>query len=56
MKSKDEVLGIFLNWIAEVENQTGRRIKVLQTDDCGEYMSDPFLDVCQKFGIVTLHS
>ena len=52
MKNKDEVLGIFLKWKAQVENQTGRKIKVLRTDNCGEYKSDPFQEICQKCGII----
>ena len=52
MKKKDEVLGVFLRWKAQVENQTGRKIKVLRTDNSGEYKNDPFLKVCQKSGIV----
>nr|CDN96898.1 putative Ty-1 copia retrotransposon [Phaseolus vulgaris] len=52
MKNKNDVLEIFLKWKAEVENHTGRKIKVLQTDNGGEYKSDPFLNVCQDCGIV----
>ena len=52
MKSKDEVLGIFLKWKAQVENQTGRKIKILRTDNGGEYKSDPFQKICQECGIV----
>ncbi|KAG6419453.1 hypothetical protein SASPL_121675 [Salvia splendens] len=52
VKSKNEVLGIFLKWKAQVENQMGRKIKVLRSDNGGEYKSDPFQDVCQECGIV----
>ena len=52
MKNKNDVLGIFLKWKAQVESQTGRKIKVLQTDNGGEYKSDSFLKVCQDCGIV----
>ena len=52
MKNKDDVLGIFLKWKAQDENQTGRNIKVLRTDNEGEYKSDQFLKVCQDCGIV----
>ena len=52
MKNKNDVLEIFLKWKAQVENQTGRKIKVLRTDNGGEYKSDPFLKVCQDCGIV----
>jgi len=33
MKNKDDVLGIFLKWKAQLENQTERKIKVLRTDN-----------------------
>ena len=46
------MLEIFLKWKAQVENQTGRKIKVLRTDNGEEYKSDPFLKVCQDCGIV----
>jgi transposase InsO family protein len=52
MKNKDDVLGVFLKWKTQVENQMGRKIKVLRTDNGGEYKSDPFLEVCKKFGIM----
>ncbi|KAE8732040.1 F-box/kelch-repeat protein [Hibiscus syriacus] len=48
MKSKDEVLQIFLKWKNMIENQTGRKIKRLRTDNGGEYKSDPFFDVCYE--------
>ena len=52
LKSKDEVLGVFLIWKKMVETQTGRKIKCLRTDNGGEYTSDPFMKVCQDEGIV----
>ena len=51
MKNKNDVLGVFLKWKAQVENQTGRKIKVLRTDNGREYKSDPFLKVCEDCGI-----
>ncbi|XP_070021825.1 uncharacterized mitochondrial protein AtMg00710-like [Nicotiana sylvestris] len=42
MKSKDEVLGIFLKWKTMVDNQTGRRIKCIRTNNGGEYKNDHF--------------
>ena len=33
MKNENDVLEIFLKWKAQVENQTGRKIKVLRTDN-----------------------
>ena len=52
MKSKDEVLGIFLKWKTMVENQTGRKIKCIRTDNGGEYKNDHFNKVCENDGIV----
>ncbi|KAH9726184.1 hypothetical protein KPL70_008163 [Citrus sinensis] len=49
--SDDEVLKIFVKWKKLVETQTGRKIKVLRSDNEGEYTSDPFLQVCQNEGI-----
>ncbi|KAH9718140.1 hypothetical protein KPL71_022099 [Citrus sinensis] len=51
MRAKDEVLEIFVKWKKLVETQTGRKIKVLRSDNEGEYTSDPFLQVCQNEGI-----
>ncbi|KAH9754532.1 Integrase catalytic domain-containing protein [Citrus sinensis] len=45
MRAKDEVLEIFVKWKKLVETQTGRKIKVLQSDNGGEYTSDQFLQV-----------
>ncbi|KAG6388307.1 hypothetical protein SASPL_153509 [Salvia splendens] len=52
LKSKNEVLAIFLKWKAQVENQMGKKIKVLRSDNGGEYKSDPFQDICRECGIV----
>ena len=49
MKNKNDVLEIFLKWKAQVENQTRRKIKVLRTDNGGEYKSDSFLKVLPRF-------
>jgi hypothetical protein len=46
MKNKDDVLGVFLKWKAQVKNQIGRKTKVLRIDNGREYKSDPFLEVC----------
>ncbi|KAH9656595.1 hypothetical protein KPL70_022738 [Citrus sinensis] len=51
MRAKDEVLEIFMKWKKLVETQTSRKIKVLRSDNGGEYTSDPFLQVCQNEGI-----
>ncbi|KAH9684519.1 Integrase catalytic domain-containing protein [Citrus sinensis] len=51
MRAKDKVLEIFVKWKKLVEAQTGRKIKVLRSDNGGEYTSDQFLQVCQNEGI-----
>ena len=51
MKHKDEVLEIFLKWKKLVEARTGRKIKVLRSDNGTEFKNDPFLQVCQREGI-----
>ncbi|KAH9717385.1 hypothetical protein KPL71_021793 [Citrus sinensis] len=45
MRTKDEVLEIFVKLKKLVETQTGRKIKVLRSDNEGEYTSDPFFQV-----------
>ncbi|KAG8479441.1 hypothetical protein CXB51_029725 [Gossypium anomalum] len=52
MRTKYEVLEFFLKWKTMIENQTGKKIKWLRTDNGGEYKNDPFFDVCQEHGIV----
>jgi transposase InsO family protein len=51
MKSKDEVLSKFVEFKALVENQTSKKIKALRSDNGGEYISNPFRDLCAKEGI-----
>ena len=51
MKSKDEVFETFLVWNKMVENQTGRKIKVLRSDNGTEYRNDQFSIFCKKEGI-----
>lgn len=42
VKSKQEVLSIFKNFHKMVENQFDREIKVLRSDNGGEYISHEF--------------
>jgi len=42
MKHKGEVLELFVEW-KNMEKNTGRKIKVLHSDNRGEYTSDLFL-------------
>jgi len=43
MSHKSEVVGIFMEWRRRMELQTDRKIKILRSDNGGEYKSDPFL-------------
>ena len=51
LKSKDEVFETFLVWKKMMENQTGRKIKVLRSDNGTEYRNDQFSIFCKKEGI-----
>ena len=53
MKSKesDEVLDKFREFRALVENQFGKKIKVLRSDNGGEYTFGGFIDFCNEAGI-----
>ena len=52
-KESDEVLDRFKEFKALVENQTGRRIRVLRSDNGSEYISGGFIDFCSRAGIKT---
>ena len=42
LKKKNDAFESFKNWKIKVENQTGRKVKVLRTDNGLEYCSDIF--------------
>jgi transposase InsO family protein len=50
-KAKSEVFKWFQEFRALVENQFGKRIKILQSDNGGEYSSRRFIDLCVRHGI-----
>jgi hypothetical protein len=50
-KTSEEVLKRFQEFKAFVENQTGKRIKVLRSDNGGEYTSHAFKKLCAEAGI-----
>lgn len=52
MKQKSEVFATFKEWKTETENQTGRKIKYLRSDNGGEYTSNEFTDYCKHEGII----
>jgi len=51
MKTKDEVFSRFKDFRALVENQTRKKIKVLRSDNRGEFTSNEFRDFCKEAGI-----
>ncbi|KAL0339785.1 UNVERIFIED_CONTAM: Retrovirus-related Pol polyprotein from transposon TNT 1-94 [Sesamum radiatum] len=51
MKQKGEVFEKFKQWKILVENQTGRKLKVLRTDNGLEFCNQNFTDLCNEFGI-----
>ncbi|KAI5323960.1 hypothetical protein L3X38_033033 [Prunus dulcis] len=48
---KSEIFTKFKEWKAEVENLTGRKIKILKSDNGGEYKDNKFLEFCRSEGI-----
>jgi len=52
MKHKGKVLELFVEWKKNMVKSTGRKIKALQSDNRGEYKSDPFLKLCHDEGII----
>ncbi|KAJ0500422.1 putative RNA-directed DNA polymerase [Helianthus annuus] len=51
LKQKSEDFGIFKNFKAKVENESGVKIKKLRTDRGGEFLSKMFNDFCEENGI-----
>jgi transposase InsO family protein len=51
LKTKDRVLARFQEFKAQVENLTGRKIKVPRSDNGGEYTSKNFSNFCIEAGI-----
>ncbi|GJZ96715.1 retrovirus-related pol polyprotein from transposon TNT 1-94 [Tanacetum coccineum] len=50
LKSKDKAIDKFVLYKTKVENQLGRKIKVVRSDRGGEYVS-LFAELCEKHGI-----
>ena len=56
MKHKSEVFGLFKVFKALVENQCGRKLKVLRSENGGEYVKSEFIQYCADAGIQMHHS
>ncbi|GJT56454.1 retrovirus-related pol polyprotein from transposon TNT 1-94 [Tanacetum coccineum] len=52
LKTKDEVLGVFIKWKKMMETQTCRKIKHLRIDNGGEYKNDLFTKFYEDEGII----
>ncbi|KAF1318429.1 Integrase catalytic core protein, partial [Globisporangium splendens] len=52
LRSKSEVLDKFVQFVKFAETQTGKRVKVLRSDNGGEYASSKFAAFCRDRGIV----
>ncbi|WKA00249.1 hypothetical protein VitviT2T_018628 [Vitis vinifera] len=52
LKTKSQVLFVFKSFKKMVETQSGQNVKVLRTDNGGEYISKEFNVFCQEAGIV----
>ena len=51
LKTKSEVFNYFAEWKALVENQTGRRVKSLRTDNGLEFCNQKMDQLCRESGI-----
>ncbi|KAA0067243.1 retrotransposon protein, putative, Ty1-copia sub-class [Cucumis melo var. makuwa] len=51
LKQKDEAFGKFLEWQKQVENQTGRKVKYLMTDNGLEFVNNKSNHFCKSEGI-----
>lgn len=51
MRTKDEVLGHFIDYDVALETQHGQRIRTFHSDNGGEYMSSAFDDYLRSRGI-----
>ena len=52
IKSKDEALTKFKEFVSHAENQKGRKLKILRSDNGGEYRSKEFTKFCADKGII----
>ncbi|KAJ9551584.1 hypothetical protein OSB04_015629 [Centaurea solstitialis] len=53
MKNKSDTFEVFKGFKNEVENQLGKKIKMLRSDRGGEYLSHEFYDYLRDCGIVS---
>ena len=51
LKSKSQVFEKFVEWKALVETSSGRKLKILRSDNGGEYTSAEFIAYLKKEGV-----
>ncbi|CAI7870734.1 unnamed protein product [Closterium sp. NIES-54] len=51
IKEKSEALSSFIDWLAEAERQSGKELKVLRTDNGGEFLNTDFNSYLRTKGI-----
>jgi hypothetical protein len=51
IERKSDAYGIYINWQAQVERETGKKAKALRTDNGGEYTSGMFKTYLRNLGI-----
>jgi 5'-3' exoribonuclease 2 len=56
LKNKDDTFAAFKDWKVMIERQTDRKVKVLRTDNGGEFCGAAFNDYCRQEGIVRHHT
>jgi transposase InsO family protein len=56
LKNKDDTFAAFKDWKVMIERQADRKVKVLRTDNGGEFCSAAFNDYCRQEGIVMHHT
>ena len=56
LKHKSEVFGLFKVFKTLVENQYGRKLKALRSENGGEYVKSEFINYCVDAGIQMQHS
>ena len=46
MKRKSDMFDVFKKWLAQIENESGRKLKCLKSDKRGEYCDGRFEEFC----------
>ncbi|KAK9078793.1 hypothetical protein SSX86_002851 [Deinandra increscens subsp. villosa] len=56
LKTKDEAFRRFKEWKIAVENQYGKKLKKLRTDNGLEFCNSQFDQFCKEFGVIRNHT